>query len=133
MKFELKVVYYNGDNGQSDEQVIAIETENEKMQFLGVMCSGRPTHQTFDQLFKTMYDNPTMDGASKGELYDELWPVMSKWAFDKLGWHDVTVSVIGLLIDGEDTRLEEFVEKGMIDNGDWTLQLSREGFMYCYA
>lgn len=133
MKFELKVVYRNGDNGQSDEQIIVIETENEKMEFLGMSCSGRPTHQIFDQLFKAMYDNPTMDGAEKGELYDELWPIMSRWAFDKLGWHDVTVSVIGLSIDGKDTRLEECIELGTVDEGDWAIQLSREGYMYCYA
>ena len=133
MKFDLKVVYNHADSGETDEQTLSLETDNEKMEFLGTVCSSRPTHQTFEQLFKKMYDNPTMDGAEKGELYDELWPIMSRWAFDKLGWHDVTVDVIGLAIDNEETQLEKFVEIGMIDNRDWSLQLSRDGFMYCYA
>lgn len=133
MNFELKVVYRNADTGHYDEQFIEVSTEDEKIQFLGSVCSSRQTPETFDQLFRAMYDNPTMDGAQKGALYDELWPIMSRWAFDKLGWHDVTVSVIGLKIDHEDTKLEKLLEAGMVDDNDWALQLSREGYMYCYV
>lgn len=133
MKFDLKVEYNNADSGETDQQIISIETDDSKMEFLGTVCSARPTHQTFEQLFKAMYDNPTMDGAEKGALYDEIWSIMSRWAFEKLGWHDVTVDVIGLTIDNEETKLEKFLEIGMIENRDWALQLSREGFMYCYV
>lgn len=133
MNFELKVVYRNADTGHYDEQLIALSTDNEKIQFLGAVCLSRPTPQSFEQLFRAMYDNPTMDGAQKGALYDELWPIMSRWAFDKLGWHDVTVNVIGLKIDNEDTKLEKLLETGMVDDSDWALQLAREGYMYCYV
>lgn len=133
MNFDLKVVYQNADTGDIDEQIITISTDNEEIIFLGTICSARQTHQTFEELFKAMYDNPTMDGIKKGALYDEIWPIMSQWAFDKLGWHDVTVDVIGLTIDDEDTNLERSLEIGLIENRDWAIQLSREGFMYCYV
>lgn len=133
MKLDLKVVYYNADSGESDEQIVSVETDNETMDFLATVCDSRPTEQTFETLFKKMYDNPTMDGAEKGILYDEIWPIMSRWAFDKLGWDDVTVDVIGLTIDGDETKLEQMIDIGMIDNRVWSLQLSPEGYMYCYS
>ena len=133
MKLDLKVVYCNADSGESDEQIVSVETDNETIDFLATVCDSRPTEQTFETLFKKMYDNPTMDGAEKGILYDEIWPIMSRWAFDKLGWDDVTVNVIGLKIDGDETKLEQMIDIGMVDNMAWSLQFSREGFMYCYS
>ena len=133
MRFDLNVVYNNSDTGNSDEQVISIETADQTMIFLGTVCESRPTDETFDNLFKKMFDNPTMDGVDRGVLYDEIWPIMSRWAFEKLGWHDVTVDVVGLSVDGEKTKLNSMVEIGMIDNNSWSLQLSRDGFMYCYS
>jgi hypothetical protein len=44
-----------------------------------------------------MYDYPIIDGVNSGEN----WGIMSCWAFDKLGWHPVTVDVIRLVVDGE--------------------------------
>ncbi|MDA8966155.1 hypothetical protein N9E84_03645 [Planktomarina temperata] len=133
MKLELKVTYNNADSGEIDEQIIEINTENEKIFFLATTSESRPTDEVFDKLFKKMYDNPTMDGLNTGSHYEEIWQIMSRRAFEKLGWYDVTVDVIGLVVDGEKTKLEKLVETGMIDNKAWSLQLSRDGFMYCYA
>lgn len=127
MILEFDVVYFNGDNGERDEQTFSIETDNQEVDFLTTVCSSRPTEETFVKFFKRIYDNPTMDGAEKGILYDEIWSIMSRWAFDKLGWHDVTVDVIGLRVDGENMRIDE----NMMDIDSWSIQLSREGFMYC--
>ncbi len=133
MKLELKVTYNNADSGEIDEQIIEINTENEKIFFLATTSESRPTDEVFDKLFKKMYDNPTMDGVNTGIHYEEIWQITSRRAFEKLGWYDVTVDVIGLVVDGEKTKLEKLVETGMIDNKAWSLQLSRDGFMYCYA
>tara|TARA_B110000211_G_C14057027_1_gene543832 strand:- start:1572 stop:1973 length:402 start_codon:yes stop_codon:yes gene_type:complete len=133
MNFELKVTYNNADSGETDEQVIQVSSDDEKIFVLALTCEGRPSEETFENLFKKMYDNPSMDGVNTGVLYNEIWTIMSRWAFEKLGWHDVTVDVIGLVIDGEKTKLEKQVEIGMLDNKVWSLQLSRDGFMYCYA
>lgn len=133
MKLELKVTYNNADSGEIDEQIIEINTENEKIFILATTSESRPTDEVFDKLFKKMYDNPTMDGVNTGIHYEEIWQITSRRAFEKLGWYDVTVDVIGLVVDGEKTKLEKLVETGMIDNKTWSLQLSRDGFMYCYA
>ena len=133
MKLELKVTYNNADSGEIDEQIIEINTENEKIFILATTSESRPTDEVFDKLFKKMYDNPTMDGVNTGIHYEEIWQITSRRAFEKLGWYDVTVDVIGLVVDGEKTKLEKLVETGMIDNKAWSLQLSRDGFMYCYA
>lgn len=133
MEFELNVTYNNADSGEMDEQVIKVSSDDEKTIILASMCKGRPSQEIFEKLFKKMYDNPNMDGVDAGILYNEIWAIMSKWAFDELGWHDVTVDIVGLLIDGEKTTLEKQIEIGMLDNSVWSLQLARDGYMYCYA
>jgi len=76
-----------------------------------------------------MYDNPTMDGLNTGVLYEELWSIASRWAFEKLGWYDVTIDVVSASVDGR--PLDYSVES--IDISQWSLQLEREaGYMYCY-
>lgn len=129
MKIDLEVVYNNSDSGETDEQNISLETFDEKIEFLATVCDARPSEQSFEALFRKMYDNPTKDGAEKGVLYDEVWPIMSNWAFDNLGWSNVTVDVVGITVDGEKLRLWPV----MFEITQWSLQLNQDGFMYCYA
>lgn len=130
MKYEIEIIFYNADSGQQDEQIITVESDSEDLQTLAIACGSSPTGEMFNQFFRKMYDNPNEDGTDAGILYEELWTHMSHWAFDKLGWGDVTVDVQGLSINGE--KVEINLEA--IDIRDWSLQLDRDGgFMYCYA
>ncbi len=133
MKFELKLRFNNADSGERDEKVITVSSDADIMVVLASACQDHPSEETFEELFKKMYDNPIMDGVNTGILYNDTWTIMSSWAFDKLGWYDVTVDVLGLVIDGEETDLQKLIEEGMLDYNVWSLQLSRDGFMYCYA
>lgn len=129
MKFELDVIYNNGDTGETDSQVVNFDASDEKTELLAAICSGRATNETLGQLFKHLYDNPNMDGTDAGVAYETVWGIMSRWAFDELGWHDVTVDVVGLKVDGQEYPFDP----DMVDFQEWSLQLSREGFMYCYS
>lgn len=131
MDIELKVTYTNADSGARIENGIDVSSDDEILIRLAKTCQSRPTEKNFETLFKKMYDNPNMNGVDAGILYNEVWAIMSRWAFDKLGWHDVTVDVIGLIINGELTSLEAQVEIDLVDYQLWSLRLSREGFMYC--
>lgn len=130
MKYEIEVIYNNADSGEQDEQVITVESDSEDLQILAITCESRPTGEMFNKFFRKMYDNPNMDGTDAGVLYEELWAHMSHWAFDKLGWGDVTVDVQGLSVDGEKLEINTL----LYDINDWSLQLSRDGgYMYCYS
>ncbi len=131
MKIELDVVYRNADSGEIDEQTIAVETDDEKLSFMATACEFRPTAQSFITFFKTMYDNSELSGSGaegNGVLYDQIWAIMSRWAFQKLGWHDVTVDVTGLVVDGDRIPIDDMT----IEISDWSLQLVRDEGMYCY-
>lgn len=83
-----------------------------------------------------MYDNTAMtlmEDGNKGVLHDELYEIFSRRAFEKNGWHDVTIDVIGLSVDGEETRLEKFIHSGTVENRIWSIQMTRDGYMYCYS
>ena len=127
MKFSLETVYRNADTGHSDDQVVLVESDDASLCELAKACAHQPTAENFRNLFKTMYDNPNMDGTEVGVLYGELWAIFSRWGFEKLGWGDVTVDVVGLSIDGERLPLDS----DNFDVNEWSLQLSRDGFMYC--
>ena len=129
MKIKLVVQYNNADTGDRDTQEISVESSDETLEMLAVTCDSRPTAQSFTLFFKHLYDNPNMDGSKVGVLYHDLWNIFSGWAFEKLGWGDVTVDIIGVSIDDNPLKLD----LDMIDNTDFSLQLSRDGFMYCYA
>lgn len=129
MKIQLVVQYNNSDTGDRDIQEISLESNDETLEMLATTCDSRPTAQSFTLFFKYMYDNPSMDGSKVGVLYHDLWTIFSSWAFEKLGWGDVTVDINSVSIDDKPLRLD----LDMIDNTQFSLQLSRDGFMYCYA
>ena len=133
MKIDMKIVYNNADNGERDAQAVSVASEDDRLEYLGAICTARETEQTFEQLFKEMYDNTSMDGGKKGVLHDELYEIFSRRAFEKNGWHDVTIDVIGISIDGEETRLEKFIYSGTVENSVWSIQMTRDGYMYCYS
>lgn len=128
MKITIEVQYRNSDSGDTHEESISVNTSNQEIEDLVITCKHDPSTDSFTNLFKRIYDNPTMDGAEKGLLYDELWPVLSRCAFDDLGWHDVTVEILGVLVEDESIGFD----LDQIDNSLFALQLSRDGFMYCY-
>lgn len=131
MKIELELIYRNGDNGESDEQNILVETDNENVILMAVRCASNPSAEELTAFFKSIYDNPYLSGSGadqNGYLYDKLWPLMSEWAFNKLGWHDVTVDVVGISIDNESIHIDIY----NIDTSDWALQIVRDEGMYCY-
>lgn len=133
MKIDMKIVYNNADNGERDEQAVSVASEDDRLEYLGAICTARETEQTFEQLFKEMYDNTSMDGGEKGVLHDELYEIFSRRAFEKNGWNDVTIDVIGLSFDGEETRLEKFIYSGTVENSVWSIQMTRDGYMYFYS
>lgn len=128
MKIELDLVYNNVATGESDTQTIAVDTDDEQLEFLATVCDARPTEETFDKFFRKMYDNPHKNGVGAGVLYEELWAIMSQWAFEKHGWSDVTVDVVGVHVDGEKLRISPV----MMEITQWSLKLDRSGYMYCY-
>lgn len=133
MKINLELKINNADSYESDDRSIEIEIGDEKVIAMAWVCESRPTEQTFTVFLRALYDNPNMDGSEVGVAYHEIWDNLSRYAFDKLGWHDVNVDVVGLSIDGEETKLGKMLDIGMIDNQPFALQLTRDGFMYCYA
>jgi len=130
ISISLQLVYNNADTGHSDEQIVSVETDNAEILKLITACLDEPSEDAFNTLFLKMYDNPGFGGmsGSPGALYSELWPLMSRWAFEKLGWGDVTVDVIGAVINGTDLGID--VET--MDTNRWSLQLVRDEGMYCY-
>ncbi|WIW95454.1 zinc ribbon domain-containing protein [Altererythrobacter rubellus] len=132
VSISLQLVYNNADTGHSDEQIVSVETDNVEILKLITACLDQPSEDAFNILFCKMYDNPGFGGmlrsGSPGALYSELWPLMSRWAFEKLGWGDVTVDVIGAVINGTDLGID--VET--MDTNRWSLQLVRGEGMYCY-
>ena len=129
MKIDFEVTYNNADTAEQDQQTISLETDLDELAILHLACEQNPTQQNFVIFFRKIYDNTEMDGGEKGLLYDDLWPVMRRWAFDKLGWHDVTIDVHGCVVNGIQLR----IDNETMDVADWSLQLSRDGFMYCYS
>lgn len=130
MKIDFEVTYNNGDTGEQDQQTISLETDIDEIATLHLLCEHSPTQDNFVTFFRKIYDNTELDGGEKGLLYDDIWPIMRRWAFDKLGWHDVTIDVNGCVVNG--TPLS--IDHETMDVVDWSLQLSREeGFMYCYS
>jgi hypothetical protein len=129
MNFELTVRYNNADSGESEEQNISFEANDNDTKLLVAACRGDLNEESLGNLFKHLYDNPNMDASGTGVAYNKIWTQMSHFAFERLGWYDVTVDVFGLKID--DLVFE--IDLGSIDISQWSLQLSREGYMYCYA
>lgn len=128
MKIELDVTYSNADTGHCDEGKIEFEVNDSKTQSLVSALNDGVTGQALEELFKHLYDNPNMNGVDAGVVYEDVWKDLSFWAFEKLGWFDVTVDVNGLVVDGR--RYE--IDVTTIDTRDWALQLDRAGYMYCY-
>jgi len=138
VKINLLLRLNNADSHETDDRSIDVEITDDNVVSLGWQCDSRPTEEMFTKFLRALYDNPSgevpnYDDTSLGVAYHEIYDNLSRYAFDKLGWFDVTVDVIGLTIDDEETKLAKFLEIGMIDNQPFALQLSREGFMYCYA
>jgi hypothetical protein len=128
MKFSLETIFRNADTGHSDEQTVVVESDDASLCELAKVCAHQPTQENFRNLFKKMYDNPHLDGTEAGVLYGELWTIFSRWGFEKLGWGDVTVDVVGLSIDGERLPLDW----DNFEVCEWSLQLSRDGFMVLF-
>ena len=129
MKIELALIFNNADSGHQAELTIQLEGHDETLKKLALICFSEPTEQNLNEFFRRMYDNPTMDGLNTGVLYKEFWSIASKWAFEKLGWYDVTIDVVSASVDGR--PLDYSIES--IDINHWSLQLAREaGCMYFY-
>jgi hypothetical protein len=127
MNFELTANFNNFDSGHSAEWIISFEANDDATQQLVAACRAEVTEDSLEKLFKHLYDNPEMEASGTGVAYDAIWSQMSRFAYDKLGWHDVTVDVFGLTVD--DFVFE--IDPDALDISRWALQLSREGFMYC--
>lgn len=127
MNFELTAYFKNIDSGHSEDWTISFEANDDATQQLVAACRDEVTEDSLEKLFKHLYDNPEMEASGTGVAYDVIWSQISRFAFDKLGWHDVKVDVFGLKIDDVDFEIDPDV----IDTSRWELQLSREGFMYC--
>jgi ClpX C4-type zinc finger len=129
-KLEMKQIFKNSDSGEEAEFNFSLSVSNEKINDLIDQCRNEQSSDNFAQLFKRLFDNPNMDGTDAGVCYDECWKAFSKYAFEKLGWSDVTVDTVGLVVNGTDLGLDP----NLIDCSPFSLQLSKEsGFMYCYA
>ena len=133
MKVSLQLKFNNADSLENADRSIDVEISDEKVIAMAWVCESRPTEQTFTVFLRALYDNPKMDGSEVGVSYNELWDDFSRFAFYNLGWHDVTIDVVGISIDGEETKLAKLIDIGMIDTQSFSLQLSQDGFMYCYA
>lgn len=48
LKFDMKIVCNNADNGGIDEQVVSVVSQNDRLEFLGTVCTSRETEQTFE-------------------------------------------------------------------------------------
>ena len=129
MDIELTVFFYNADSDQRDEQTVQLKCHDETLKKLAHICFSEPTEQNLNKFFRRMFDNQAMDGLNSGVLYKEFWSIASKWAFEKLGWYDVTIDVVSASVDGR--PLDYSIES--IDINHWSLQLAREaGCMYFY-
>jgi hypothetical protein len=131
MKINLQLSFMNGDSGERAEHEVDVEISDNKHITAAWVCESRPTEETFTVFLRGLYDNPNMDGSKVGVAYNALWENFSNFAFDELGWHDVSVDVVGVSIDGEETKLGKMIDIGMIDTQPFMLSLSRDGFMYC--
>lgn len=137
MKVKLELALNNSDSHETDRRTIEVEINNDRVIAMGWVCESRPTEESFTTFLRALYGNPNCDlpkadDSQLGVAYHEIWDNLSRYAYDELGWHDVTVDVLGLYIDGEETKLAKLLDVGMVDGAPFALQMSRDGFMYCY-
>ena len=141
MKIDLDVIYKNGESGETKEGSVTLDASDEKTISMVEDIKSGVTHEALESFFKHLYDNTNedrpMDGSEVGVGYETLWDQFSQRAFDgqgkrSLGWHDVTVDVCGLRIDGKEIWDESSHDYDEVDCYEWRLQLVREEkFMYC--
>ena len=130
MKIKMQVSYCNGDNGFREDGSIVVETNDKAVSPMVEKCKADPCEQNFNELFRALYDG------EQGIVYTQVWKALSHMAYDELGWHDVTVDVVGISIDDEELIIDE--ESGgdltwLDEYQMWSLQLVRgENTMYCY-
>lgn len=133
MKMVLFINFKNSETGETADNNFEINMDDKRTCSLATACKINPCQDTFTNYLKALYDNPCMDGTNVGIAYQQLWDKFSHYAFTKLGWHDVTADVYDIILDGERMGLNCMIDAGTIDAEQFSLQLTREGFMYCYA
>lgn len=95
----------NADSGHSHD----LELEFEQVsQSISSRFSPNKSVEQWKELFFELFDNPEMgETASEGLLYKLALQVVTKTAFDKLGWHDVTLQFTGVEVNGNKIALTE--------------------------
>jgi len=95
--------------------------------------SAEMSEDEWKSAFYELFDHPEYGETNKeGLLYQDAASWLTKIAFDKLGWHDVTVSFHGISVNGNEIILSQSDEDMISDY--LRLQLSRDDYsMYFYS
>jgi len=95
----------NADSGHSHD----LELEFEQVsQSIYSRFSPNKSVEHWKELFFELFDNAEMgETSSEGLLYKKTLQVVTKTAFDKLGWHDVTLQFTGVEVNGNKIALTE--------------------------
>jgi transposase-like protein len=121
LTFEMR----NSDSGDVDEIDVTLHLPHE------ISISLSPGDDELSSFVRQLYGNPDFDGSkAMGIGYEKIYGILSERAYDQLGWHDVTASVVKLSLNGKSLQLsdEQIYE---ILSGEMQLQLSRdERLMY---
>ena len=100
-----EVYLCNGDSGHSHEFELVIEN---KKYFDVDSFSGGKSDEEWKSIFFHLFDNAKIGQTGKtGIYYREAAEILTRVAFDKLGWGDVTIQFYGIKVNGKAVELTE--------------------------
>lgn len=115
---ELDVTMTNGDTGHQDDSTVKVELDEGQLDEQIQALRSEVSNETLINFLKGLYAEPGRTDMPKGAAYDHLLAEFTTGAYDDLGWHDVSVSVSAIRIDGEpvevtDDQLDEILYQEM--------------------
>ena len=131
IQFEIQVIYTNGDTGETDEQILEFTANTSIIASVLNELTLDPSELEIGRLFREVFDDKSQQSEAQPSAYQQCRALLCDWAFNHLGWHDVTVDIVR-------ARIGDRVIPIDVDTMDvqmWSLQLVRgdgEPYMYFY-
>lgn len=104
---ELDVLFRNGDSGEDDERTYPVELAEGQLEAEIAALRAEVSRDTLVAFVKGLYQEPDSDGAARGVAYEPLLTEFAYYGHERLGWHDVSVMVKGIRIDGEAIEISD--------------------------
>lgn len=125
-----EVLICNADSGHNFEFELVLE--NNKAFNIDTLSGGKSESEWKD-IFFCLFDNPDIGHTGKtGIYYKEAAEILTRIAFDKLGWGDATVQFYGIKSNGKPVKLTEGDQDIIHDY--LGIQLNRDDYsMYFYG